>query len=150
MINNGDKPRTFQKNNGFKKGYEKKEVQVIEEDAPNYESEIQRLKRKYEELVKKATHKKKTPPQKRRIVESDDNSDESVMVMETIEEKIPKKRKKEPAFKYRTTFKTGREREQYHKARIEYEASLEEEEEDSDEEFLTKVKKEQRKLERSE
>ena len=48
------------------------------------------------------------------------------------------------------TFKTGREREQYHKACIEYKASLEEEEEDSDKEFLAKIKKEQRKLERSE
>ena len=29
VLNNGDKPKTFQKNNRFKKGYEKKEVQVI-------------------------------------------------------------------------------------------------------------------------
>ena len=72
------------------------------------------------------------------------------MVMETIEDQIPKKHKKEPTFKYRMTFKLGRDREQYHKAHIEYEASLEEEEDDSDEEFLAKIKKEQRKLECSE
>ena len=77
----------------------------------------------------------------------DKDSDASVMIMESIEEKIPKKKKKESSFQYRTTFKLGRDHKAYHKAHIEHEESLLEDEEDSDEEFLVKIAKEQCKLE---